>query len=265
MWHAAVKWPELAHNLNCGADTCILNQPCNRIMKFRITGLALLSSAYVKPSHAQPIIYAGYDPHQNGYYHDGVQKPLDCRNYHYYRDYDEDTKTWVSGYICTFSKALASDPASVWPSLPEYLAMFSDRYVENNGKIYAAKNSQGNGAMTFEKDMPGGLYEVLPETEWPHLMCRHSHACIFFKKLLYAENIGQIVAAPPKYAPFEVIGVDQVTKKIYGYYPDINGEWKRKATVWGDAKNGSMRSNDDGVIGLSSNDRVGVISQCYID
>ncbi len=77
--------------------------------------------------------------------------------------------------------------------------------------------------------------------------------------LLYkADNIGQIVAAPEKYYPIEVIGVDQLDNRIYGYYLS-RGEWKRKRTEWGDAKDGSMSSTDNEVIGLSKNDEVKMI------
>eukprot|EP00956_Cyclotella_meneghiniana_P034064 scaffold101316_cov56-Cyclotella_meneghiniana.AAC.4 len=55
----------------------------------------------------------------------------------------------------------------------------------------------------------------------------------------------------------QIIGVDQVTNKIYGFTPKNDyAYWERKQTVWGDAKSGSLSSTDGEVIGLSSNDRL---------
>jgi len=159
---------------------------------------------------------------------------------------------------CVFSKALSSQPGK--PSIRDYLAMFSDKYVEHNGRFYAVKNSQANGAMIFSEWMFNGLYEILvPDTfvRETQFSCNTSGSgrCVDFKLLIEADNIGQIVAAPTQYNPVQVIGVDQVTNKIYGYYPTDSGTWARKQTLWGDAKNGSLWSDTD-LIGLSTNDRL---------
>ncbi len=106
------------------------------------------------------------------------------------------------------------------PSTQQYLAMFSDKYVENNGKFYAVKNSQGNGAMTFSEDMTNGLYEVSAlgivhlfsssdaYNKWLNLYDQFGDcdSCVRFKLLIATDNIGQIIAAPTKYGPFKSSG-----------------------------------------------------------
>jgi len=107
--------------------------------------------------------------------------------------------------------------------------------------------------------MKDGLYEFLVpgpnySTDCSSLTGTMT-SCVVFKLLMAADNIGQIIAAPARLDPIQVIGVDQVDNKIYGYYPTDSGDWTRKPTAWGDAKDGSMRSYDWEVIGLSTNDR----------
>ncbi len=239
----------------------------SNIMKFSFadSGLALASAFILapRPLYAQPITYPGYvDPHQegsnweNGNGRGKLLDPLACEEL----SQDE--------WGCGFSKVLAWMRGK--PSTREYLAMFSEKYVENNGKFYAVKNSEGNGALTFREDMTNGLYEVLVPglvnissdsfSKWLNVFHQTdtSYSCIVFKLLIAADNIGQIIAAPTKYEPIQVVGVDQDTSRIYGYYPINSSEWARKRTVWGDAKDGSMSSTDDEVIGLTTNDRVRV-------
>ncbi len=228
-------------------------------MKFGIavTGLALASAAF---ANAQEITFSGYvNPHQESWNWERrngrgkLLNPYGCEA----GDQDE--------WVCGFSQVLASQAGNK-PSITEHLAMFSDRYVKNNGKIYAVKNSQGNGALAdtqYRWHMKDGLYEVTipdPNDWYKSMACTYlggDGSCVVFKLLMEADNIGQIIAAPARFVSIQVIGVDQVTNRIYGYYPTASG-WDRKRTVWGDAKDGSMRSYDWEVIGLSTNDRIRV-------
>lgn len=230
-------------------------------MKFSVAvaGLALASAV----ANAQQVTYSGYvDPHQEDWYWERrngrgkLLNPYECEA--------GNQGEWV----CGFSQVLASQTGK--PSITEYLAMFSDRYVENNGKIYAVKNSQGNGALArtyYRYHMTDGLYEVTVPDPDPYGWYERRYGVgryVLFKLLIEARDIGQIIAAPAHYDPMQVIGVDQVTNRIYGYYPTASGTWDRKRTAWGDAKDGSMRSFDWEVIGLSTNDRVRIIFKCYI-
>lgn len=204
-----------------------------------VAGLALAS--------AQPITYPGYvDPHKEGFdFEYGTRLLNDC----------ESGAGDGIHVKCEMSRVLRSQPGM--PSIRDYLAMFSDKYVENNGRFYAVKNSQGNGAMTISEFMRNGLYEIIvPDTFVGMRSCNTSGRCVEFNLLMEADNIGQIIAAPARFDPIQVIGVDQVDNRIYGYYPTASGGWDRKRTGWGNAKDGSMRSYDWEVIGLSTNDRM---------
>ena len=44
------------------------------------------------------------------------------------------------------------------------------------------------------------------------------------------------VGSGPWFDPIQIIGVDQATNKIYGYYQDLDGMWTRKPTMWGISK-----------------------------
>ena len=227
-------------------------------MKFivAVTGLAL-GAAF---ANAQPITYSGYiDPHQEGWnWEDGNIGGTLLSRCFLRGVYGENNGPYGYGsaLLCGMSNVLASKDGM--PSIRDYLAMFSEKYVESNGNFYAVHNSQGNGAMTYKKDMMHGLYEVIiPYDAWTTSVC--NDRCVVFRLLMEADNIGQIIAAPTKYAPIQVIGVDQVTNRIYGYYPTASGGWDRKPTQWGDAKDGSLSCTDNGVIGLSKNDKVMII------
>ncbi len=219
------------------------------ICSVAVAGLALAS--------AQPITYPGYvDPHKEGFdFEYGNRLLNDC----------ESMGSNGRDATCEMSRVLRSQPGM--PSIRDYLAMFSDKYVENNGRFYAVMNSQGNGAMTFSDIMRNGLYEVtVPDTFVGFKSCNTSGKCVEFHLLMEADNIGQIIAAPARFDPIQVIGVDQVDNRIYGYFPTASGVWDRKRTGWGNAKDGSMRSYDWEVIGLSTNDRVrvyGRVQICY--
>ena len=205
-------------------------------MKLGITGL--VASALARPLYAQPIIYSGYeDIHLN---------PL---------PYKEGNLNNSRQYIGIFTAALESQ--NFRPSFLDFLVMFSDKYVKKNGRYFAVKNSQGNGALQLV-NVQAGLYEVFePNTDSYNLPWCVDNQCAVFQLIYEMENLGQIIAAPEKYEPMQIIGVDQVTNKIYGFTPKNNyAYWERKQTVWGDAKSGSLSSTDGEVIGLSSNNRV---------
>lgn len=102
--------------------------------------------------------------------------------------------------------------------------------------------------------MKGGLYEVIDEPG----------ACVTYRLLYDDDTLGQIVASS-QFDPIEVIGVSTTT--IHGYYPNPSSPgdtWLRKATVWGDATDGSLTAEpvENGevalVSGLSSNGRVSI-------
>mmetsp|Transcript_16812 Transcript_16812/g.26246 ORF Transcript_16812/g.26246 Transcript_16812/m.26246 type:complete len:440 (-) Transcript_16812:115-1434(-) len=213
-----------------------------------VAGLALAS--------AQPITYSGYvDPHQEGWNWEKGNGHGTLLSRCYLRGvYGENGGPYGYGsaLLCGMSEVLASKHGR--PSIRDYLAMFSNKFVESNGNFYAVHNSQGNGAMTYWKEMMHGLYEVIIPEGWEASIC--DDRCVVFRLLYKDDNIGQIIAAPARFDPIQVIGVDQVTNRIYGYYPTASGGWDRKRTVWGNAKDGSMRSSDKAVIGLSTNDRM---------
>ena len=214
-------------------------------MKLGITGL--VASALARPLYAQPIIYSGYE------------------DFHLYPH--PIAVLGGNSFVGEFTFALADGNFGLGPfnfaGIRDFLVMFSDKYVEKNGRYFAVKNSQGNGALRFDRmppykfDVLAGLYELLDPNSNDPSFCNYSSRCVVFKLVAQVENIGQIIAAPEKYEPMQIIGVDQVTNKIYGFTPKNNyAYWERKQTVWGDAKSGSLSSTDGEVIGLSSNNRV---------
>ncbi len=230
-------------------------------MKFSVAvaGLALAS--------AQPITYSGY-----------VQPHPDHGTYGWWDPDPDVEKGWLltpygckegnqDEWVCGFNKVLATLPGTENPSIRDYLTMFSKKYVENkfSGKFFAVKNSRGSGALTVDRlkeMMKDGLYEVLvpgPNYSTECSTLSYAGTCLVFKLLIEADNIGQIIAAPTKYDPIQGIGVDQVSNKIYGYYPTESGDWHRKRTKWGDAKDGSLSCTDNEVIGLSKNDKVRIL------
>ena len=212
-------------------------------MKLGITGL--VASALARPLYAQPIIYSGYeDIHLNS-------SPYKGGNW----NNNWNTSRQYIGIFTAFTAALESQ--NFRPSFLDFLVMFSDKYVKKNGRYFAVKNSQGNGALRL-LDVQAGLYEVFEKPNADSVDCTGvGTQCVVFELIYEMENLGQIIAAPEKYEPMQIIGVDQVTNKIYGFTPKNNyAYWERKQTVWGDAKSGSLSSTDGEVIGLSSNNRV---------
>ena len=152
------------------------------------------------------------------------------------------------------------------PTTAQMLSMFSERFIEHNGRVFTVKSNDGtfsNGFPYWEpeclfqdckypyynfhkienihgwdinglkQDIPNGLYEVIYKVG----------STVTFRLLFQDEFIGQIVATS-KFNPIEIIGVDIMTNKIYGYYPNPNSEsglpWGRKDTGWGTASDGSM-------------------------
>mmetsp|Transcript_6090 Transcript_6090/g.13173 ORF Transcript_6090/g.13173 Transcript_6090/m.13173 type:complete len:381 (+) Transcript_6090:325-1467(+) len=131
--------------------------------------------------------------------------------------------------------------------------MFSDKFVEHQGKIFTVVSDAHPTVSTHGLFMLGereikatpihlkgftkGLYEVIDRPSLnPH------GTCVEFELLYANPSIGQIVATS-QFDPIQIIGVDKVNNRIYGYYPDPAGStltWKRKHTVWGDAKDGSL-------------------------
>jgi len=139
------------------------------------------------------------------------------------------------------------------PTTAQLLVMFSDKFVEHQGKIFTVVSDAHPTVSTHGLFMLGereikatpihlkgftkGLYEVIDRPSLnPH------GTCVEFELLYANPSIGQIVATS-QFDPIQIIGVDKVNNRIYGYYPDPAGStltWKRKHTVWGDAKDGSL-------------------------
>jgi len=138
----------------------------------------------------------------------------------------------------------------------QYLAMFTDKFVEHNGRVFAVKNDGGTGGYEYGyntwpyDEEPNGLYEVHDDG--------HGSSCITFQLLFENDNIGQIIASS-QFDSYElIIGVDQVTNRIWGYY-EQGGVWLRKRTVWGYAIDGSLTvdpTNHHLPSGLSLNGRL---------
>ena len=83
-----------------------------------------------------------------------------------------------------------------------------------------------------------GLYEV---RDRPDLLYKHlGSTWVSFNWLYLDDNIAQIVGAGPQFAPIQIIGVDQISNKIYGYYHPNFFPCTRKRTEWGYALNGSL-------------------------
>lgn len=154
-----------------------------------------------------------------------------------------------------YDVVLSGDPGT--PTTAQYLAMFTDKFIEHKGRVFAVKNEMKTGG--YEHDYmyeePNGLYEVVDHA--------HDPACLTFHLLFEDDHIGQIVASS-QFVPYDlIIGVDQETNRIWGYYEE-GGVWLRKRTLWGYAKDGSLAVEpiEEGsgkvsaVSGLSLNDRL---------
>lgn len=192
---------------------------------------ALLQSCtnhYVK---AQPIIYDGYK--------------TDVFKYPYSVNKSADNE-----YVVCYSDVLATAPGDT-PTTSQYLAMFSDKFVEVNNKVFAVKQRRASSGFPKEinndvpfsdqligQDMirkaPSGLYQVVENEDI-------GKSCVNFI-LVYPDNdIGQIVGSGPQFDPIEIIGVDMVNHNIYGYYEKVGfPHYDRKRTKWGHAIDGSL-------------------------
>ena len=151
-----------------------------------------------------------------------------------------------------YNDVLATIPGG--PSTAQLLVMFRENFVEHKCEVYASLSTAWSlcdvpEQLDLEK---GGLYEVIDE----------AGACVTYRLIYEDENIGQIVASS-QFDPIEIISVSGST--LFGYYPDYSstgGTWQRKASLWGDAIDGSLSVepvlNGDvgGVTGLSSDGRV---------
>eukprot|EP00956_Cyclotella_meneghiniana_P034065 scaffold101316_cov56-Cyclotella_meneghiniana.AAC.5 len=135
-------------------------------MKLGITGL--VASALARPLYAQPIIYSGYE------------------DFHLYpHPIAEVEGNWSRSrqFVCEFTFALAENDFGEgpfgYPGIRDFLVMFSDKYVEKNGRYFAVKNSQGNGALRFDRmrphkfDVLAGLYELLDPNTVDPLGCNY--------------------------------------------------------------------------------------------
>ena len=185
-------------------------------MEFTLTFTSLLLGC-IGHAVAQPIIYEGY---HTGVFADPEMPDTD---------------------IFCYAGALAPRPGIA--NTPQYLAMFSDKFVENDGRVFTVKNANNDGGFPSRYNWyPNGLYEV-----------SEGRFCVHYKLVYPGENIGQIVGPGAQFDPIVIIGVDQVTYKIYGYYQD-SGAWKRQRTKWGYALDGSLvaEPGEDGEMGSIS-------------
>ncbi len=190
------------------------------IMKLSCLPPTIFTAAIVSYSLAQPIIHEGY------------------RQEIFTQPKKENGNKYCYNYVFPSSTSGSNDLRT-----SQYLAMFSDKFVEIDGRVYTVKNADNSGGFPHYPhhnlfpwdEQPNGLYEVVDD---PSLTGR---ACVYFSCKLKADNIGQIVASS-MFDPIKIIGVDQATNEIYGYYyaSGSGGFWQRKTTIWGDAEDGSL-------------------------
>ncbi len=189
-------------------------------MKLSCLPPTIFTAAIVSYSLAQPIIHEGY------------------RQEIFTQPKKENGNKYCYNYVFPSSTSGSNDLRT-----SQYLAMFSDKFVEIDGRVYTVKNADNSGGFPHYPhhnlfpwdEQPNGLYEVVDD---PSLTGR---ACVYFSCKLKADNIGQIVASS-MFDPIKIIGVDQATNEIYGYYyaSGSGGFWQRKTTIWGDAEDGSL-------------------------
>ena len=85
---------------------------------------------------------------------------------------------WMPEYFCGDPTSTNDDKSACYtnallsrqgmPSTVQYLAMFSDKFVEINGRFFTVKNAQNTGGFPFDSKYPNtydwnknGLYEVV--------------------------------------------------------------------------------------------------------
>jgi len=173
-------------------------------------------------------------------YHVTMSSPLNWDGY--FSDILDPTSSSDDNVFC-YNQMLRT--VNDGPTTAQFLVMFKEKFVEHKGKVYASLKGGYGSSDAHMTEGSGGLYEVTDQSE----------SCVKFD-LLYADNhIGQIVASS-QFDPIEIIGVSGTT--IYGYYPESGG-WARKATLWGDAKDGSLAAEpvEGGLVtGFSTNNRM---------
>jgi len=179
--------------------------------------LAALLLGWTGFAFAQPIIYESYRT-----------------DIFYYPWHSHNDPTGDGPIACYSNHAFKSLPDM--PTTAQYLAMFSDKFVEHKGKVFTVKNAQGEGGFPNYTEGENGLYEVSGSG-----IVGPYNACVQYHLLYEDNNIGQIVASS-RFDPIEIIGVDSASNRIYGYYQDSAspGGWERKRTAWGYALDGSL-------------------------
>lgn len=193
-------------------------------MKLSAIATGFFLAATERLALAQPIVHEGY---RNELF---TQPTKDGYNLYCYR------------HVLP-SPSLTSDWLEGEPTTSQYLAMFSDKFVEIDGRVYTVKNAENSGGFPYYPkheilpwdEQPNGLYEVIDD------LSLTGRACVRFSLRFESgdDNIGQIVASS-QFDPIKIIGVDQGTNRIYGYFYDSATFWTRKRTVWGDATDGTL-------------------------
>lgn len=181
------------------------------------------SSSRRSMASAQPIIYEEYD---DKIFADPYMPEYFCGD----GNFPNDDK------VACYTNSLLGLAGT--PSTAEYLAMFSDKFIEVDGRVYTVKNADNTGGFPFLSKYPdtfdwneNGLYEVRGGGD----------PCVYYQLLFRDDNIGQIVPAADDFNPIKIIGVDRVTNRIWGYGQfHEHSPWERKRTVWGRAKDGSL-------------------------
>jgi len=190
-------------------------------MKATISALLLGCSSCA--IHAQPINDRGFDSFLG------------------YLLYEEFVDDRGGGKYC-FNEVLKTIPGG--PTTAQMLAMFSSNVVEGtDGTVFALNNEGNTGGFPHVAQMneDKGLYEVID-------IDQQGSSCVEYRLLFPDPSIGQIVyAGDTKFYPIEIIGVDEDTKKIWGYYQEAGSgswKWKRKklseSATWGIAMEGSL-------------------------
>mmetsp|Transcript_23614 Transcript_23614/g.49457 ORF Transcript_23614/g.49457 Transcript_23614/m.49457 type:complete len:441 (-) Transcript_23614:71-1393(-) len=135
-----------------------------------------------------------------------------------------------NGVYC-FNEVL--DSVVSGPSTAHMLAMFNENHVmhDDDGRVFAVMGVRGFPWLVNGNSAPG-LYEVIDQND----------SCVKYNLIYPGGNMGLLVSLGEnsEFSPIEIVAVDRFTKRIYGYYEDTPGDWKRKKTVWGYAADGSL-------------------------
>jgi len=119
------------------------------------------------------------------------------------------------------------------PSTAHMLAMFNENHVMHgdDGRVFAVMGVRGFPWLVNGNSAPG-LYEVIDQND----------SCVKYNLIYPDNNVGLLLSLGEnsEFSPIEIVAVDRSTNRIYGYYEDTPGDWKRKKTRWGYAADGTL-------------------------